>query len=380
MELNCTPDLAEMRTSVRRFVTEQLEPIAQSIDATGEVPIHAAQLLRTQGYLGMRLPAQVGGGDFNLSAYCLVMEEVGRSHRVFTLMLDASSGLTPIAINQYGHQAQREKYLAKLATGEWFASFGLTEPEAGSDSAAMRTRADKCEGGWVINGLKHYINGAHLAQVVMVLAVTDASKRARGGITAFLVDKGTDGMSIDRIDKTIGSDPIQLSEIRFDNCFIPDEAVLGDVGQGFSIAMSSLKSGRMGVASACIGTADRLLEMAVEYAKIRQTFGKALSERQAIQWMLADSAMELSLARSLAYETLRRIDNGEDTGTAPSMVKLFASEMVGRVADRVVQIFGGAGLIRGVPVERFYRDVRHYRIGEGSSEVQRMLIARDLLK
>ena len=136
----------------------------------------------------------------------------------------------------------------------------------------------------------------------------------------------------------------------------------------------------MGVASACIGTADRLLEMAVEYAKIRQTFGKALSERQAIQWMLADSAIELSLARSLAYETLRRIDNGEDTGTAPSMVKLFASEMVGRVADRVVQIFGGAGLIRGVPVERFYRDVRHYRIGEGSSEVQRMLIARDLLK
>ena len=187
-------------------------------------------------------------------------------------------------------------------------------------------------------------------------------------------------MSIDRVDKTIGSDPIQLSEIRLNECFVPDDAVLGEVGQGFAIAMSSLVSGRMGVSSACIGTADRLIEMAVAHAKTRQTFGKLLAERQAIQWMLADAVVELSLARALAYETLRRIDAGEEVGSAPSMVKLFCSEMVGRVADSAVQIFGGAGLIRGVPVERFYRDVRHYRIGEGASEVQRMLIARELFK
>ena len=187
-------------------------------------------------------------------------------------------------------------------------------------------------------------------------------------------------MSISRVDKTMGSDPVQLAEIVLEDCFVPDEAVLGDVGKGFGIAMSSLTSGRMGVSAACIGTADRLIGLAVEYAKARHTFGKPLSERQAIQWMLADSATELALARSLAYETLRRIDAGEDTGTAPSMVKLFCTEMAGRVADRVVQIFGGAGLIRGVPVERFYRDVRHYRVGEGSSEVQRMLSARALFK
>lgn len=380
MHIECSPELAEMRPSIRRFVTERLEPLTRQIDATGEVPPEALQAMRDQGYLGMRLPEAWGGGGFDLCTYCLVMEEVARSHRIYTLMLDTTSGLTPIAIARHGSDAQRAKYLAKLASGEWLASFGLTEPEAGSDAAALRTTATRVDGGWRIDGLKHFISAAHRAQVVMVLAVTDIVKRARGGITAFLVDQGTPGMVISRVDKTIGSDPIQIAEIRFDNCVIPDAAVLGAVGEGFKICMGSLTSGRMGVSAACIGTADRLLELGVAYAKERVTFGQPLAERQSIQWMLADSATELTLARSLAYETMRRIDAGEDPGTGPSMVKLFCSEMVGRVADRVVQIFGGAGLIRGVPVERFYRDVRHYRIGEGASEVQRMLIARSLLK
>ncbi len=380
MDQNCTPELAEMRPAIRRFVTERLEPIARTIDATGEVPAGALGELGAQGYLGMRLPSAYGGGEFDLSTYCLVMEEVARSHRAFTLMLDATSGLTPIAIAKFGTEAQRETYVRKLADGSWLASFALTEPEAGSDAAAIRTRATRCEGGWRLDGMKHYISGAHRAQVLLVIALTDPAKRARGGITAFLVDRGTQGLGIGRVDKTIGSDPIQLAEVRFDDCFVPDDAVLGEVGQGFAVAMTSLASGRMGVSAACIGTADRLIEMAVAHAKERTTFGEPLAQRQAIQWMLADSATELALARSLAYETLRRIDAGEDAGTATSMVKLFCSEMAGRVADRAVQIFGGAGLIRGVPVERFYRDVRHYRIGEGSSEVQRMLIARDLLR
>ena len=380
LDLNCTPELGQLRSAVRRFVGERLDPIAQAIDATGQVPPHAIAEMRGQGYLGMRLPQGQGGGGFDLSTYCLVMEEVARSHRVFTLMMDASSGLTPIAISRFGTPAQQDKYLRQLADGSSIAAFGLTEPGAGSDAAAIRTRAQPCEGGWRLNGVKHYISGAHRAQVTMVIARTDPAKRAVGGITAFLVERGSPGLHIDRVDKTIGSDPIELAELRFDDCFVPHEAVLGEVGQGFVIAMSSLTSGRMGVASACIGTADRLLELAVAHAKVRSTFGQPLADRQAIQWMLADSATELALARSLAYETLRRIDAGQDPGPAPSMVKLYCSEMAGRVADRTVQIFGGAGLIRGVPVERFYRDVRHYRVGEGSSEVQRMLIARDLLK
>ena len=380
LELNCTPELGHLRSTVRRFVRDRLEPIALAIDANGQVPDHAIAQMREQGYLGMRLPPGQGGGGFDLSTYCLVMEEVARSHRVFTLMMDASSGLTPIAISRFGTPAQQDKYLRKLADGSWIAAFGLTEPGAGSDAAAISTLALPCTGGWRINGVKHYISGAHRAQVIMVIARTDSAKGAKGGITAFLVDRGTPGFHVDRVDRTIGSDPIELAELRFDDCFVPNEAVLGQVGQGFAIAMSSLTSGRMGVSSACIGTADRLLELAVEHVKVRSTFGQLLADRQAIQWMLADSATELAHARSLAYETLRRIDAGDDPGPAPSMVKLYCSEMVGRVADRTVQIFGGAGLIRGVPVERFYRDVRHYRVGEGSSEVQRMLIARELLK
>jgi len=380
MRLEINNELAELRPAIRRFVTERLDPIAHTIDQTGEIPTGTRELIASQGYLGMRLPAKYGGADTDLSTYCLALEEMGRSHRVFTLMLDASSGLTPIALTRFGSEEQQNTYLPSLANGTWTASFALTEPDAGSDAAALRTRATRVDGGWILNGMKHYISGAHHARVIMVIAVTDPSLRARGGISAFLVDQNTPGMTISRIDKTIGSDPIQIAELQFDDCFVSDHAVLGEIGQGFSIAMGSLISGRMGVACSCLGTADKLLELSIAYAKSRHTFGKALSERQSIQWMLADSATELQTARAMAYETLRQIDEGCDVGTAPSMVKLYCSEMVGRIADRAVQIYGGAGLLRNSPVERFYRDVRHYRIGEGASEIQRMLIARDLCK
>jgi acyl-CoA dehydrogenase len=380
MQLEITPELAEVRAVLRRFTAEKLEPLALEIDRTGEVPQAAVDLLRKHGYLGMRLPAEYGGGGFDLSTYCLALEEFSRSHRMYTLLLDATSGLNPIAIANYGTPEQKQKYVAGLANGTLSASFGLTEPEAGSDSQAMRTRAEKKDGGWVLNGRKHFISGAHRADVVLVMAVNDPAKRARGGITAFLVERGTPGFSVTRVDGTIGSEAIKLAELSFDDCFVPDSAVLGRVGDGFKVAMESLTNGRLGVSCSCIGAADRLLEMSVAYAKQRSTFGKPLAERQAIQWMLADSQVELSMARAYTYETLRRLQAGEDVGNAPSVCKLYCSEMVGRVADRAVQIHGGMGLVRGYPVERFYRDVRHYRVGEGSSEIQRMLIARGLLK
>ena len=214
----------------------------------------------------------------------------------------------------------------------------------------------------------------------MVITVTDPAKRARGGITAFLVERGTPGFSVTRVDTTIGSEAIKLAELTFEDCFVPDAAVIGEVGEGFKIAMGSLTSGRLGVSCSCIGAADRLLEMSVAHAKARHTFGKPLAERQAIQWMLADSATELAPPRALVYEMLRQASAGDETqGQRRGMCKLYCSEMVGRVADRAVQIHGGMGVIRGFPVERFYRDVRHYRVGEGTSEMQRMLIARELL-
>ncbi len=380
MQLEITPELAEVRAALRKFTTEKLEPLALEIDRTGEVPKQVVDLLREQGYLGMRLPAAYGGGGFDLPTYCLALEEFSRSHRMFTLFLDATSGLNPIAIARFGTEAQKKKYVKGLANGTLRAAFGLTEPDAGSDSQAMKTKAEKKDGGWVLNGRKHYISGAHVADVVMIMAVNDAAKRGRGGITAFLVEKGTPGFNVTRVDTTIGSEAIKLAELTIDNCFLPDSAVLGEVGQGFRIAMESLTNGRLGVSCSCIGTADRLIEMSAQFAKGRVTFGQPLSERQAIQWMLADSATELAMARAYTYETLRRVEAGENVGTAASMCKLYCSEMVGRVADRAVQIHGGMGLVKGYPVERFYRDVRHYRVGEGSSEIQRMLIARDLLK
>lgn len=378
--LEITPELAEVRAAMRRFASERLEPIAAEIDRTGEVPAEAIAALRDQGYLGMRLPAEYGGGDFDLATYCLALEEFARSHRVFTLLLDATSGLTPIAIARAGTAEQKRKYVPGLAAGSMNASFALTEPEAGSDSAAIRTRAVRGDGGWILNGRKQYISGAHRADVVLVIAVTDPARRARGGITAFLVDRGTPGFTVARVDTTIGSEAIKLADLAFEDCFVPDAAVLGEVGAGFGIAMGSLTSGRLGVSCSCIGAADRLLEMSVAHAKARHTFGKPLAERQAIQWMLADSATELAATRALVYETLRQASAGAEPRVAGGMCKLYASEMVGRVADRAVQVHGGMGLVRGFPVERFYRDVRHYRVGEGASEIQRMLIARDLLR
>jgi acyl-CoA dehydrogenase len=380
MRIELSPELAELRGPIRRFVTEQLEPIAARIDAEGEIPDAAWDLMRGQGWLGMLLAEADGGGGADLPTYCLVMEEVARSHRCFTLLLDATSGLTPIAIARHGTAAQKDRWLKGLATGRLRAAFGLTEPGAGSDAAAITTRATKVEGGWKIEGRKQWISGGHAADVVMVMAVTDPAKRARGGIGAFLVPRGTKGFDVTRIDTTIGSEAIKLGELTFTDCVVPDDALLGDPGQGFAIAMGSLSNGRLGVSAACVGAADRLLEMSIAHAKDRSTFGQRLADRQAIQWMLADSKAEIEVSRAFLYETLRKAAAGEDLGNLAAICKLQCSEMVGRVADRAVQIHGGAGLMRGVPVERFYRDVRHYRVGEGASEVLRMVIARELVK
>ena len=380
MKIELTPELEELRAQVRRFTERELEPLARVIDSTGEIPQAAWDCMREAGYLGMRLPEAYGGSSATLSQMCIVLEEFSRSHRVFTGLIDATSGLTPSAFVRHGSPAQRERYARKLATGEMRAAFALTEPGAGSDSAAISTHAKKVAGGWVINGRKHYISSAHVADVIMVMAVTDPQKRARGGITALLVDRGTPGFTVTRIDTTIGSEAWKLAELTFEDCFVPDDAVMGKVGEGFRIAMESLTDGRMAVACCCIGAADRLLELMTAHAKERVTFGKPLADRQAIQWMLADTAVDIATARALAYETLRQIEDGRSIGSAASMCKLYCSEMVGRVTDRAVQVFGGQGLIRGFAIERFYRDVRHYRIGEGTSEVHRMVIARELFK
>lgn len=373
------PELQETRSAIRRFATRELDPLAGEIDATGAVPAAAMQVLRNNNYLGLRLDEAHGGADLGFAAYCLTMEEFSRSHRIFTLLLNATSGLTPMAIQRHGSDRQKERYLRGLANGELYMAFGLTEPAAGSDAAAMKTSAVRAPGGWLLNGRKHYINGGDVADAIMVMAVTDTQKRARGGITALVVDRGTPGFTVTRVDTTMGSEAIKLAELTFEDCFVPDDNVVGEPGEGFKIAMLSLAEGRLEISCSCIGVADRLIELSTSHANERVTFGKPLAKRQAIQWMLADSAVELAAARALTYATVRRYEAGEDIGTAASMCKLYCSEMVGRVADRAVQIHGGMGLVRGYPVERFYRDIRHYRVGEGTSEILRGLVARGML-
>lgn len=380
MHIELPPELNEMRAALRRFTERELEPLAKKMDDSGELPDEVLPLLAANGYLSLRLPESVGGAGMGLFPYALMLEEFSRSHRMFALLAGAGGGLTPIAIARHGTDQQRNKYLPGLMSGKLRTAFALTEPEAGSDNSAMKTRAEKIDGGWLINGRKHYITSAHAADFIMLMAVSDPLKRTRGGVTAFLIDRGTPGFAVTRVDTTMGSPVVKLSELTFENCRVPDTAVIGTVGAGFDLAKGSLTDGRMGIACSCIGAADRLLEMSIGHAKTRVTFGKPLAERQAIQWMLADSAVDIATARALTYETLRQIDAKQKVGTAPSMCKLYASEMLGRVSDRAVQIHGGMGIVRGYPVERFYRDSRHYRVGEGASEIQRIMIARDLLK
>lgn len=380
LEVELSDELRAMRDAVRRFTERELGPWAEEIDRSGEIPPGLIELMQKNGYCGMRLPVEYGGGGLSLFQYCIALEEFSRLHRAFTIAANYSSGMTPMAISRHGTAQQKVKYLRGFAAGKLKSAFALSEPEAGSDAAGMRTRAEKRGDGWVLNGRKHYISGGHVADVIMVMAVTDAEKRARGGITSFLVERGTPGFAVTRVDTTIATDSIKLAELTFEDCALPASAVLGEVGNGFKVAMSSLNDGRMSVSCSCVGAAESLVERSIEHAKVRRTFGKLLAERQAIQWMLADSAVDIAAARALCYDVLRRLENGAKVGSAGSMCKLFCSEMVGRVADRAVQIHGGMGVIRGFPVERFYRDVRHYRVGEGASEIQRIIISRDLLR
>jgi acyl-CoA dehydrogenase len=370
-------EIAEFRAAVRGFAEAELAPHAEAVDRPGPLPPELYRLLAENGYLGASLPPELGGSGLSQRQVCLVLEEFARVASPFALAVTMTSGPIQHSIARGGNAELRDNLLPANCRGEVVMAFALSEPEAGSDAAALRTCARKADGGWRLDGRKHYITwGAH-ADYVQVIALTDSEKRARGGMTAFLVERGSPGFSIGRVDVTIGND--EIAELNFDDCFVPDKNVIGEVGQGFSLAMASLDQGRLEVASMCLGAASKALDLSVEHARTRYLFGEPLGNRQAIQWMLADSATELEQCRALVDTAILRMERGERITTLSSMCKLSCSEMVGRVTDRAIQIFGGSGLIRGFGVERLYRETRHFRIGEGASEVHRMIIARSLL-
>lgn len=380
MDYNLPDEIQDMKQATHEFVHNSLVPLESTLDKTGEIPAVALKQLRELGYYGVTIPTEYGGMGLGQLAYCVILEELAQTHQAFTHELIIANGLGSSGLLRYGTQAQKDYYLPRIAAGEIVTAFALSEPQAGSDAANIQTTATKVAGGWKLNGNKLYITNALNADLFTVIASSDREKKARGGITAFLVERTTPGFEVAQILETMGSKPYIHGELVFSDCFVPDDKVLGEVGNGFKIAMETLDTGRLHVAASACGAAARLLEMSIEWSKNRIAFGQPIAANQGIQWQLADSATELYAAQQMLYNACWRFDQGEKVSKQCAMTKLFATEMVGRVADRAVQVHGGMGYMRELPVERMYRDVRVMRIYEGTSEVQRMVIARELLK
>jgi acyl-CoA dehydrogenase len=388
VDFSIPDEYRELLKSFRSFLDREVAPVEdrfrtqiQEDEFTGQMKEEGLGLRRKSAGLGFyaaHMPESVGGWGLSNLGYTLLVEEGGKSglrFASFVLGPPNPEAPTPILMELASHL--HAKYVEPLVRAETTMCFALTEPEAGSDAQSIRTTA-RLEGDeWILNGRKHFItNGAH-ADVAVVFAVTDPEKRAGGGITALLVERDAPGFVVGRKQKTLAGDTNQ-AELIFEDCRVPKENVVGEVGFGFQSAMKFLNGGRAYIGALCVGIADYLVRICTEFAKERQTFGKPIGKYQAIQWMLADSALEVHAARLMTYHLAWLVDQGEYPIKESSMVKLNNTEMVNRVADRAVQIYGGMGLLTEGPVERIFRWVRMLRIVEGTSEIQRMIIARSL--
>ena len=370
--------------TVRRFVKQDLEPISQKVEDEDRIPDDVVDTMKELGLFGLSIPEEYGGLGLDVLSECLVYEEMSKVNACFRTRIGTNNGIGSQGIVIDGTEEQKEKYLPRLASGEWIGVFALTEPEAGSDAANIQTAAELKGDKWILNGRKHFITNGDIADLATVFAVNDKSKRAKGGITAFLVEKTMPGFFVGTIERKMGMRGSHTCELIFDNCEVPVENVIGGeagVGQGFKTAMKILDKGRLTMGASALGTAQKLLDLSVDYARQRVQFGKPIAEFQAIQFMLAEMATNIYAARQMLYHAARLRDRkGSSVIKEASMVKLFCTEMAGRCADMAVQIHGGMGYMKDFPVERIYRDVRLTRIYEGTSEIQKLVIARNLLK
>jgi acyl-CoA dehydrogenase len=373
-------DLELLRAQTRRLVDRDLRPRTLEIERERKIPSELIATLRELGYFGITIPERYGGLGLSTLAHAVIQEELGRAHAAFNMLISGNNGIGVMGVVLAGSEQQKARWLPRLASGEWIAAFALTEPNAGSDAQAIETRAVRDGDRFILNGTKHYISRGDIADLVTVFAVTDATARARGGITAFVVEKGTPGFRVARIQDSMGSDVIKQAELVFEDCAVPAENVVGEIGQGFATAMRILDLGRLSLAARCLGTMEELLSLSATHAKNRVQFGKPIAEQPAIQHMLADTATDIAMLRPALYAAASRRDAGESVTHDAAMLKLYASEALGRAADRAVQIHGGMGFMRDCVVEGIYREARMMRIVEGTSEIQRMLIARGVLE
>jgi acyl-CoA dehydrogenase len=375
-----TETLNLLLDAVRRFVHERLIPAEDELAASGQVPPDIVAEMRELGLFGLSISPDYGGLGLTMEEEVRVVFELGQTSPAFRSLAGTNIGIGSQAIVLAGTDEQRAHYLPKLASGELIGSFALTEPDAGSDAMALRLSAVRDGDSYVLNGTKRYITNAPIAGLFSVMARTAPERRANS-ISCFLVEAGTPGLSIGKPDKKMGQAGALTSDVVFDNCRVPASALLGgEEGNGFRTSMRVLDKGRLHISALCVGIADRLLRDAVKYAIERKQFGQPIAEFQLIQAMIADSQAELYAARCMVLGAARMRDRGENTTMQAACCKLYATEMVGRVADRAVQIHGGAGYMSEYAVERFYRDVRLFRIFEGTTQIQQLVIARETIK
>jgi acyl-CoA dehydrogenase len=376
--------LTQLLDTVERFVNERLRPMEREVAETDRIPDHIAREMKELGLFGLSIPEEYGGLGLTISEEIQVARRLGHTSPAFRSLAGTNIGIGSQAIVIDGTPGQKAHYLPRLASGEIIGSFALTEPEAGSDAGSLKTTARR-EGNdsYVINGAKRFITNAPHAGVFTVFARTDLTSKDARGVSAFLVDAGLPGLNVGKSDKKMGQKGAHTADVIFDAVRVPADAIVGGPAmenQGFKTAMRVLDRGRLHISSVCVGVAERLIDDALRYAMERKQFGQPIAEFQLVQAMLADSKAEAFAARCMVEETARRKDRGENVSTEAACCKLFASEMVGRVADRAVQIHGGAGYMAEYDVERFYRDVRLFRIYEGTSQIQQLVIARNMVR
>ena len=383
MDLKLTEEQEMVRKMAPDFAQKEVAPIAAEMDEKGEVPFENIKKMGQLGLLGLTAPEEYGGGGADTVSYVVALEEIAKACASTAVVMAVQNSLVNYALARFGTEEQKRKFLVPLAQGEKIGAYALTEPEAGSDAAAIRTRAVRDGDEYVINGTKHFITNGGFADIVILYATVDPSKGYRG-ITAFIVEKGTPGFSTGKEENKMGIRATNTCELIFQDCRVPVANRLGDEGQGFKIALSALDAGRIGIGAQAVGIAQAAYEAALEYAKTRVQFGQPIAQLQAIQWMLADMATRIEAARLLVYKAALAKDEAQKTGARFSkeaaMAKLFASETAGFVTDCALQIHGGYGYMKDYPLERYYRDARITRIYEGTNEIQRLVIARSILR
>jgi acyl-CoA dehydrogenase len=380
-----TETLNVLLDAVNRFVREALVPAEAEVAETDEIPERIVRGMKDLGLFGLTVPEAYGGLGLTMEEEVLVMLAMGQTSPAFRSLFGTTVGIGSQGILLDGTEAQKAAYLPRLATGELIASFALTEPEAGSDAASLRTTAirgtDAQGDHYIVNGSKRFITNAPQAGLFTLMARTNPADKGAGGVSAFIVEANTPGITIGPRDRKMGQRGAHTADVIFENCRVPAGQIIGGrEGQGFKTAMKVLEKGRIHIAAICVGVAERMQRDALNYAVQRRQFGQPIAEFQLVQAMLADSQAEIYAARSMVIDAARKRDDGQDVATEASCCKLFASEMCGRVADRAVQIFGGSGYVADHGIERFYRDVRLFRLYEGTTQIQQIVIARNLIR